>query len=278
MRTLFAKKQLCIKCGRCISEESNFCPNCGQRITKIDTSPKEQRSNPPKKQQSNPLKSHKKAIIITIIFICIIVPSILIINHYFEYDPQFFENIKVKWENWNTRNANNKVVADSNYSKALAITEDYPHVEAAPIPEPAVIKTPEPPKRVLLWKYEKDFDSFDSITREFCYTYSSDKQEKLLIRKQNGKTEVLLSSNYLFRSNYSDDYRVRLKFDSNKPYSNGYNDSTNLGGETIFLRHPEKIINRIKESNSLVIEYPSIMGGNLRATFSLHDYNEVCKF
>ena len=270
------KKMMCIKCGHCFSDDSNFCPNCGVKIPKLEPQPPR-----PPEQQSHNLKPYNKLEIFQMLLIFIIpilffITIFVILRHYFEYDPEFFNSIKAKWNSKNDNTTSDLI--GSSYS--LTTTESDPPNDTEPIEEPPVILPPEPPrpKKTVLWKYESEYDQFDSTTRQFCYTYSSDKQEKLLIRKTNGKTEVLLSSNYLFRSNFADDFRVRLKFDDNKPYSNGYNDSNSLSGETIFLRHPQKIINNIEGSESLIIEYPSITNGNLRALFSLHDCNSVCKF
>ena len=273
----------CHKCGMLTvthtpQDKTNYCPICGNKIPKPDQSNKPKISNK-KINLFQWVNKKLKFIIIAIVSVCLII-GIAILDHYFDYDPAFFESIK---EHWSKSDNNTSTVIEATVIQASSESKNNTfntHEENKNLPTSPITTPPQPPQqeKIAVWKYKKEYDSFDSTTSEYCYTYSSNMHERLLIRKLNKKTEVLLSSNYLFRSNLGDNFRVRLKFDDSKPYSNGYNDSNSLDQETIFLRHPQKIINLIKDSESLVIEYPSITNGNLRALFSLHDYNSVCKF
>ena len=135
------------------------------------------------------------------------------------------------------------------------------------------------------WRYQEDKDDFDGKEWKYCQVEASNsikgvvwrETPKLLVRMRGKELNVIVKAEGVVFGNLGDSDKVRLKFDDEEPFSVGYNDSANGDGGTIFLKRTSKIVEKLKKSKKLVIEFPVYMENSQRATFNIEGYSEVCK-
>ncbi|MBQ9394123.1 MAG: hypothetical protein IJU23_01225 [Proteobacteria bacterium] len=135
------------------------------------------------------------------------------------------------------------------------------------------------------WVYQQDKDDFDGKESKYCQVKAENsikgvvwtETPKLLVRLRGKELDVIVKAEGVVFGNLGDSDKVRLKFDDEEPFSVGYNGSANGDGGTIFLKRTSKIIENLKKSKKLVVEFPVYMEQPQRATFNIDGYSEVCK-
>jgi hypothetical protein len=102
------------------------------------------------------------------------------------------------------------------------------------------------------------FAEIESInTEELEFPYNGGTKLKLLLRKgfrNNGNEVILIVNKGQFKSNFNEEEIVRIKFDSQKPISYGFNNENSGETKTIFLHNPNSIIKNLKTSKNVIIE------------------------
>ncbi|MGQ0739123.1 MAG: hypothetical protein ACT4OJ_08710 [Bacteroidota bacterium] len=142
----------------------------------------------------------------------------------------------------------------------------------------ATVASPVPVKEEINWDYSEEKDEMTEKVRYFAscistntayfdFPYDGGSNLNLLIRKMNGRNEVILRiSKGQFGSSYSS--TVKIKFDEEQPKIYGFNEAADGSSDYIFLNGGPSIILKLKNSKKVKIQPPFYQEGQVVFEFN----------
>ena len=130
------------------------------------------------------------------------------------------------------------------------------------------------------WVYTEDYDQMneDTIyfatctsqnTKYFKFPYDGGSLLYLIVRKMNGKNEVLVQiSKGQIQSSIGGNEYIRFKFDDNKPEAYYYNNAADGSTNYVFLNQSSKLIAKLRKSKKVKIDLPIFQEGRPVFEFS----------
>ena len=141
--------------------------------------------------------------------------------------------------------------------------------------------TPAPP--ISKWSYYDEDDSMNgkeyhaSIISdnllEFDFPYNGGADAVLSVRKQKGKTDIILKiSKGQFVSSYSDDGSIRIKFDNKPVRRYSISRASDGSSDVIFIDNAQQVIANMKKATNMTIEAEFYNEGFRRLDFTVKGF------
>lgn len=133
------------------------------------------------------------------------------------------------------------------------------------------------------WYYNEDVDKMTSKKNHFAtlvsenslnfdFPYNGGSYGKLLVRKKDGSTNIMLSISKGQFMTGIEGVRVRLRFDQEPAFSVTGSQSSDYSSDLLFLSSESKIINKLKKSKSLIVEAEFYNEGRRTLDFNIEGF------
>lgn len=141
-------------------------------------------------------------------------------------------------------------------------------------------------KPIYNWKYSVDEDKMRETKKLFAIIKSSnildlgfpynDSQMKIVVRKMDNETNVIVSLKGIFVCDYGTTCTINVKSDKNEIVQYAYNEAAHGNSDTIFIKDVKKFINMLKTSNHLIVETQLYDKGRVQYEFDVKglEWNE----
>jgi hypothetical protein len=131
------------------------------------------------------------------------------------------------------------------------------------------------------WEYDSKTDKMGSTTQvagvlandlvNLEFPYNGGSQAKLLIRKENGPTEILFVIDKGQIDTDMDGTYIKIKFDDEAPKKWSMSTSSDGSRDVLFFNNETALLKKIKESKKIVLEVPFYQNGSQQFVFNTAD-------
>lgn len=134
---------------------------------------------------------------------------------------------------------------------------------------------------VKTWEYDSTTDKMGSTTQiarvyanelvQLEFPYNGGSQAKILIRKENGPTEILFVIDKGQIDTDLDGTYVKIKFDNETPKNWSMSTTSDGSSDVLFFNNESALLKKLKESKQVVLEVPFFQNGNQQFVFNTAD-------
>ena len=131
------------------------------------------------------------------------------------------------------------------------------------------------------WEYDSTTDKMGTTTQiarvlandlvNLEFPYNGGSQAKILIRKENGPTEILFVINKGQIDTDMDGTYIKIKFNEEAPKKWSMSTSSDGSRDVLFFNNETALLKKIKESKKIVLEVPFYQNGSQQFAFNTAD-------